>query len=133
MHQLGVVSHNSLLSLSKTYGPLLHLQLDSVPTLIVSSAELAKEVMKHQDLNFCSMPAFMSQKRLSYDFQDIASVPYGEYWREMRKISIVELFSKKRIQSFGFIREEEVSQMITFVWGHFRNDEISPDLSKRTN
>ncbi|XXG79877.1 hypothetical protein AAC387_Pa09g0851 [Persea americana] len=121
MHQLGVVSHNSLLSLSKTYGPLLHLQLGSVPTLVVSSAELAKEVMKYQDLNFCSRPPFMSQKRLSYNFRDIAFVPYGEYWREMRKISIVELFSTKRIQSFGFIREEEVSQMISLI-----SDSCSP-------
>lgn len=115
MHQVGVLSHTSLWSLSKTYGPLMHLRLGSIPTLVVSSAELAKEVMKYQDLNFCSRPPFVSQKRLSYNFMDIAFVPYGEYWREMRKVSIVELFNTKRIQSFGFIREEEVAKMVQLI------------------
>ncbi|RWR95091.1 cytochrome P450 71A9-like protein [Cinnamomum micranthum f. kanehirae] len=79
MHQLGVLSHNSLSSLSKTYGLLMHLRLGSVPTLIISSAELAREVMKYQDLNFCSRPPFLSQKRLSYNFLDIGFAP--ALWR----------------------------------------------------
>ncbi|RWR94930.1 cytochrome P450 71A1-like protein [Cinnamomum micranthum f. kanehirae] len=64
MHQLGVLSHNSLSSLSKTYGPLMHLRLGSVTTLIISSAELAREVMKYQDLNFCSRPPFLPKESL---------------------------------------------------------------------
>ncbi|KAJ8620026.1 hypothetical protein MRB53_028555 [Persea americana] len=115
MHQLGVLSYNSLSSLSKTYGPLMHLRLGSVPTLIISSAELAREVMKYQDLNFCSRPPFLPQKWLSYNFLDIAFSPYGEYWREMRKVCMVERFNQKRIQSFGFIREEEVARMVASI------------------
>lgn len=71
--------------------------------------------MKYQDLNFCSRPHFLAQKRQSYNFLDIAFAPYGEYWREMRKVSIVELFSVKRTQSFRIIREEEVDRMIASI------------------
>lgn len=93
----------------------MHLQLGSVPTLVVSSARLAREVMKTKDLDFCSRPSFISLKKFSYNFSDIAFAPYGEYWREMRKVCIVELFNMKRINSFGFIREEEVANMIASI------------------
>ncbi|RWR84809.1 cytochrome P450 71A9-like protein [Cinnamomum micranthum f. kanehirae] len=86
LHQVGTLSHNTLWSLSKQYCPLMHLKLGCLPTLVVSSAKHAREEMKYQDLDFCSRPPFLSQKRLSYNFSDIAFAPYGEYWREMRKI-----------------------------------------------
>lgn len=57
----------------------------------------------------------MSQKRLSYNFLDIGFAPYGEYWKEKRKVCMVELFCPKRIESFGFIREEEVARMIESI------------------
>ncbi|KAF6137758.1 hypothetical protein GIB67_040466 [Kingdonia uniflora] len=115
LHQLGALRHHSLWALSKEYGPIMLLKLGSIPTLVVSSAEHAKEVMKTQDLDFCSRPPLVCPKRLSYGFLDIAFSPYNEYWREMRKICILELFSVKRVQSFGFVREEEVANMIKSI------------------
>lgn len=115
LHQVGAFSHNTLWFLSKQYGPLMHLKLGCLPTLVVSSAKHAREVMKYQDLDFCSRPPFLSQKRLSYNFSDIGFAPYGEYWREMRKVSTVELFGTKRTQSFRSIREEEVARMIASI------------------
>ncbi|XXG72375.1 hypothetical protein AAC387_Pa07g1487 [Persea americana] len=106
---------SSLWSLSTQYGPLMHLKLGCLPTLVVSSTKYTREVMKYQDLEFYSRPSFFSQKRLSYNFLDIAFAPYGEYWKEMRKLSIVELFSTKRTQSFRFIQEEEVARIITSI------------------
>ncbi|KAJ0786059.1 putative cytochrome P450 [Helianthus annuus] len=42
--------------LSKRYGPLMSLRLGRVQTLVVSSAEMAKEVLKTKDLIFCNRP-----------------------------------------------------------------------------
>ena len=113
MHQLNFSTlHSHLRQLSQKYGPLMTIRLGFVPTLVVSSAEMAKEVLKTHDLVCCSRPTLFGQQKLSYNQLDVAFSPYNDYWREMRKICVLHLFSSKRVQSFRHIREDEVSQMI---------------------
>ncbi|XP_077229326.1 strychnine-11-hydroxylase-like [Tasmannia lanceolata] len=116
LHQFGKAPHRSLWLLSRIYGPLMYLQLGRIPLVVVSSATMAREVMKIHDLEFCNRPSsLVAAKKLSYNFLDLSFVPYGQYWREMRKISVLELFSSKRVQSFGFVRNSEVSKMIQSI------------------
>ncbi|KAJ6336825.1 hypothetical protein OIU76_006659 [Salix suchowensis] len=113
LHQLGNSSlHEHLWRLSQKHGPLVYLRLGSRPTLIVSSAKMAREIMKTRDLEFCSRPVLTATKKLSYNGLDLAFAPYGDYWREVRKICAVHVFSSIVVQSFRAIREDEVSRMI---------------------
>lgn len=115
MHQLGDLAHKSLSELSKKYGPIMLLKLGSKTIINISSAELAREVLKVHDLDCCSRPVSSTARRLTYDFKDIVFAPYGEYWREMRKICALELFSVARVQSYRFIREEEVAILVNSI------------------
>nr|XP_043616846.1 cytochrome P450 71A1-like [Erigeron canadensis] len=116
LHQIDTSSlHTSLWNLSKSYGPIVSLDFGFIPTIVVSSATLAKEVMKTHDLIFCSRPLTLAQKKFTYNGLDVVFSPYNEYWREMRKISIMNLFSPKRMQSSKYIREEEVSLAINNI------------------
>jgi 4-hydroxyphenylacetaldehyde oxime monooxygenase len=108
LHLLRNLPHRSLQKLSQKYGPIIRLRLGSVSTVVVSSAEMAKEVMKTQDLHCCSRPPSPGSKLLSYDYVDVAFAPYNEYWREMRKLFILELLSMRRVQSFAYAREAQV-------------------------
>ncbi|XP_076899027.1 6,7,8-trihydroxycoumarin synthase-like [Bidens hawaiensis] len=114
LHQLNVSEHLSeyLWGLSKTYGPLMSLRIGRVQTLVVSSAEMAKEILKTNDLVFCTRPLLTGFRKLSYNNQDIVLSPYNEYWRQMRKICTLHLFSTKQVSSFCSVREEEVFEMI---------------------
>ncbi|XP_026430044.1 cytochrome P450 71B10-like [Papaver somniferum] len=113
LHQLGKrPPHQELRRLSQKYGPVMLLQLGSIPTLVISSAEAAKQVLKTHDLDFCTRPPLAGMKRLSYNYLDVIFAPYGEYWREIRKICVLELLSAKRVQSFKVIREEEIASVI---------------------
>ncbi|KAK3443242.1 hypothetical protein EUGRSUZ_B03249 [Eucalyptus grandis] len=89
--------------------------LGGIPTVIVSSPSAAREILRTHDLNCCSRPRLLGTGRLSYDYLDIAFVEYGDYWKEVRKISVLELFSAKRIESFRYVREEEVASMIDSI------------------
>ena len=115
LHQLGELPHQSLRRLAQKYGPVMFLQLVGVPTVVVSSAEAARTVMKVHDLNCCSRPSSAGPRRLTHNFKDVAFAPYGEYWREMRKICVLELFSVKRVQSYRSIREEEVDSLMNSI------------------
>ncbi|KAJ6727980.1 PREMNASPIRODIENE OXYGENASE-LIKE [Salix koriyanagi] len=59
---------------------------------------------------------------LFYNSKGFGFAPYGDYWRELRKIAILEMLSAKRVRSFKSIREEEVSDFI----GSIRAKEGSP-------
>ncbi|KAK6781290.1 hypothetical protein RDI58_023474 [Solanum bulbocastanum] len=113
LHQFdGLTPHLYFWKLSKKYGKIFSLKFGSSPVVVISSAKLAKEVMKTQDLAFCSRPSTRCQQKYSYNAQDIAASPYNDNWKELRKICVGHLFSPKKVQSFIPIREDEVSRMI---------------------
>ncbi|KAI3876587.1 hypothetical protein MKW92_015618, partial [Papaver armeniacum] len=115
LHQLGDMTAQSLQKLSNKYGPLMFIQIGSIPALVISSTDVAKEVFRTHDIVFSNRPAFHCVKKLSYGCTDIVFSPYGEYWREIRKISILELLSPKRVASFRAVRKEEVSIIIDSI------------------
>ncbi|XP_006358823.1 cytochrome P450 83B1-like [Solanum tuberosum] len=113
LHQYDSLNpHLYFWKLSQKYGKIFSLTIGSSTMIVISSAKLAKEVLKTQDLTFCSRPSFLGQQKLSYNGHDIAFAPYNEYWRKMRKVCVVHLFSLKKVQSFSLIREDEVSKVI---------------------
>lgn len=114
-HLVTPTPHRKLRDLAKKYGPLMHLQLGEVFTVVVSSAECAKEIMKTHDLLFASRPLILASKIIGYDATNISFSPYGNYWRQLRKICTAELFTPKRLNSFKPIREEELSSLIKII------------------
>jgi len=113
LHQYDdLTPHIYFSKLAKKYGKIFSLKLGSTPIVVISSAKLAKEVMKTQDLAFCSRPSTLCQQKYSYNAQDIAASPYNDNWKELRKICVGHLFSPKKVQSFIPIREDEVSKVI---------------------
>jgi hypothetical protein len=112
LHQLGSHPHRSLQSMSKRYGPLMLLHFGSKPVLVASSADAAREIMKTHDLIFSSRPKSSIPDRLLFNSKDVAFAPYGEYWRQVRSICVLQLLSNKRVQLFRHVREEETSEMI---------------------
>ncbi|OIT22390.1 cytochrome p450 83b1 [Nicotiana attenuata] len=83
--------------------------------VVVSSAKLAKEVLKTHDLVFCSRPSILGQQKLSYNGRDIVFSRYNDCWRELRKICVLQLFSLKKVQSFSPVRQDEVFRMINRI------------------
>ncbi|GKV36160.1 hypothetical protein SLEP1_g44321 [Rubroshorea leprosula] len=109
---VGILPHHCLRNLAKKYGPIMHLQLGEVSTFVISSIETAKDVMKTHDLIFASRPSFPSLKLLTHNFTNIELAPYGDYWRQVRKICTTELLNPMRVRSFKTIREEELLHLI---------------------
>ncbi|CAN6454041.1 unnamed protein product [Victoria cruziana] len=109
--------HRSLDQLSRKYGDLMFLQLGQFPTVIISSARLAREVLKTHDHAFANRPHLLSALYLSYGCSDVTFSPYGPYWRQARRICVTELLGSRRIESFQHVREEEIGRLVASIRG----------------
>ncbi|XVF49782.1 hypothetical protein PTKIN_Ptkin04bG0042700 [Pterospermum kingtungense] len=91
------------------------LQLGHKPTPVVSSAEMAREIFKSHDIVFSNRSSITAANILFSGCNDIAFAPYGEYWRQVKKICVLELLSLRRVRSFQFVRDEEVELVINKI------------------
>lgn len=133
LHQLGMYPHQALQSLSQQYGELMLLHLGSKPTLVVSSANAAREIMKTNDIIFSNRPQSIISKKLIYNRKNVAGAPYGEYWRQMKSICVLQLLSNKRVRSFQNVREEEVALLMAKIRKSTSAVNLSETLMTFTN
>ncbi|GLJ52739.1 hypothetical protein SUGI_1123020 [Cryptomeria japonica] len=108
--------HQILSSLSTEYGAIMHLKFGSCPVLVISSSDLAKESFTVNDKAFASRPRSAQGQHLGYNYSMLGWAPYGPYWRNARKICVLELLSSKRIQSFGPKRMQEIKKTVNSLF-----------------
>ena len=89
--------HRALAALAARHGALMHLRLGSYHTVVASSAETARLVLKTHDLAFADRPPTAAGEITSYGYRGIVHTPYGPYWRMAHKLCATELFSARRV------------------------------------
>nr|ALO23115.1 cytochrome P450 CYP82H28 [Kalopanax septemlobus] len=105
------ILHHIFGDMADKYGPIFSLQLGIHNTLVVSNWEVAKECLKTQDKVFSNRPKSLAIKIMGYD-AILGFLPYGPYWRDMRKLAIVELLSTRRLDMLKHVRESEVNSFV---------------------
>ncbi|KAK8503181.1 hypothetical protein V6N12_067568 [Hibiscus sabdariffa] len=113
LNLIGSLPHRSLHKLSQLYGPLVQLKFGSYHVLVASSAEMAEEFLKSHDQIFATRPSHAAGKYITYNYSDVLWAPYGSHWRQGRKIYMNELFSSKRLESFEYVRVEEMRAFVS--------------------
>ncbi|XP_072974228.1 indole-2-monooxygenase-like [Typha angustifolia] len=116
LHQVGALPHRSLYALSKKHGPLMLLHLGEIPTLVVSSPEMARVIMRTHDHIFASRPQLKGFDILLYGAKDIAFTPYCEHWKQEKKLCTIHLLNTKKVESFKHVKEEEVRFAIAKIY-----------------
>ncbi|KAK8527122.1 hypothetical protein V6N12_054347 [Hibiscus sabdariffa] len=116
LHQLvGSLPHRILRDLANQHGRLMHLQLGETSNIVVSSPEVAKEILITHGTIFAQRPLLVAVDIVTYGSRDIAMAPYGHYWRQVRKICTIELLTAKRVKSFESIRQDELSNLVKSI------------------
>ncbi|XP_066325129.1 desmethyl-deoxy-podophyllotoxin synthase-like [Miscanthus floridulus] len=95
--------------------PLMHLRLGEVPVLVATSRDAAREVLRTNDVTFATRPWSPTIRIMMEDGLGLVFAPYGDLWRQLRKICILELLSARRVQSFRHVREDEVARLVAAV------------------
>ncbi|KAE8715097.1 Detected protein of unknown function [Hibiscus syriacus] len=106
LNLIGSFPHRSIHALSKKYSPIMHLKFGSFPVVVASPVNMAKTFLKTHDVTFVGRPKTAAGEYTTYNYSDIIWSPYGPYWRQARKMCMIELFSAKRLESYEYIRRE---------------------------
>ncbi|GAB4843968.1 hypothetical protein Ancab_013932 [Ancistrocladus abbreviatus] len=108
---------------SQSYGPIISVWFGSTLNVVVSSSELAKEVLKEHDQQLADRHRSRSAAKFSRDGKDLIWADYGPHYVKVRKVCTLELFSPKRLDSLRPIREDEVTAMIESIYKDCTNPE----------
>ena len=100
------LTHRGLANLAKQYGGVLHLRMGFLHMVAISNPEAARQVLQVQDNIFSNRPATIAISYLTYDRADMAFAHYGPFWRQMRKLCVMKLFSRRRAESWQSVRDE---------------------------
>jgi cytochrome P450 len=116
-HVMRGLGHRTMAELSRRHGgSLMFLRLGEVPTLVVSSAEAAELVMRTHDLAFCSRPTTsVTIDVVGCKGKGIGFAPYGDRWRQMKKIVVMELLSAAQVKRIESIRAHEVGRLLRSI------------------
>ncbi|KAJ4830071.1 hypothetical protein Tsubulata_809278 [Turnera subulata] len=118
--------HKTFSALADKYGPIFTIRVGLYPTLVVNSWELAKELYTTHDAIISSRPQLIGAKLLGYNFASFGFAPYGEYWRQMRKLTASELLSNHRLELLKHIRASEVETAVKDLyklWDKNKNED----------
>ncbi|KAM6568545.1 hypothetical protein CsatB_016530 [Cannabis sativa] len=136
LHHLGPLPHQSLHKLSNQYGPLMHLYLGSVPTVVASSPEVAKEFFKTHESAFSSRPLPSILNTLSYPSPDLTFAPYGPYWKFLKKVCMSQLLGGKTLNLLLPVRTDERKRFLTSILNKAESNEcvdVGKELKRLTN
>ncbi|XP_042417735.1 cytochrome P450 71A1-like [Zingiber officinale] len=91
------------------------LRLGRVPTLVVSSPDAARDVLRTHD-HICASRSSTTVTRILLDgCSDMAFAPYGDEWRQHCRICSLHLLSPKMVQYYALVREQEVATMVAAI------------------
>ncbi|XP_020188830.1 indole-2-monooxygenase [Aegilops tauschii subsp. strangulata] len=116
LHLVGSLPHVALRDLARKHGPdVMLIRLGVVPTLVVSSPRAAKAVLRTYDHLFASRPHSPVGDILFSGSTNIAFAPYGDYWRQLRKIVTTHLLSARKVRANRAAREMELRLVLDRV------------------
>ncbi|KAL3675926.1 hypothetical protein R1sor_025874 [Riccia sorocarpa] len=106
------LNHNNLAEMAKKWGDIFMLKMGVRHYVVISSPDLAKEVLHTQGVEFGSRTRNVVFDIFTGNGQDMVFTVYGDHWRRMRRIMTVPFFTNKVVQTSRFAWEDEINHVI---------------------
>jgi hypothetical protein len=87
--------------LAKKYGPIVYLHLGYLNHIVISSDEMALEVLKIHDAYFVFRPSSIIRKYGGFEYFGVVFSPYGDNWHLLHEICVTELSHTSKTQNFS--------------------------------
>ncbi|KAH6765747.1 cinnamate-4-hydroxylase [Perilla frutescens var. hirtella] len=107
--------HHDFTNFAKKFGDLFLLRMGQRNISVVSSPELAKQVLLTQGIEFGSRSRNIVFDIFTGNGQDMIFTEYGDHWRKMRRIVTVPFFTNKVVQHYRADWEVEAAGVVEDV------------------
>ncbi|XP_059428369.1 cytochrome P450 81Q32-like [Corylus avellana] len=104
--------HRTFHSLSQKYGQIFSLRFGSRLVVIVSSPSAVEDCFTKNDIVLANRPPSLMAKIVGYNQTTVVASPYGDHWRNLRRISALEIFSTTRLNMSLGIRRDEIKHLL---------------------
>ncbi|XP_027334309.1 geraniol 8-hydroxylase-like [Abrus precatorius] len=113
--QLGNQPHQALTKLSQIYGPIMSLKLGNTNTIVISSPQIAKEVLQKNDQIFSNRKIPDTLRALDHHMFSVAWLPPLTQWRTLRRVCATKVFSSQQLDSTQVLRQRKVQELMDYV------------------
>ncbi|CAH1442684.1 unnamed protein product [Lactuca virosa] len=110
--------YRTFAKISAKYGPILLLRLGSRRVVLLSSPSAAEECFTKNDIIFANRPRMLFGKIIGNNYNSLVWSPYGDTWRNFRRIASNEILSTLRLNEFQDIRVDEGRILIRKLLSH---------------
>ncbi|KAL0417914.1 UNVERIFIED_CONTAM: Trans-cinnamate 4-monooxygenase [Sesamum radiatum] len=107
--------HHHLVNYAKKFGQLFLLRMGQRNMAVISSPELAREVLLKQGKEFGSRSRSIVFDIFTGKGQDMVFAEYGDHWRKMRRIVSVPFFTNRVVQQYRREWEVEAAKVVEEV------------------
>ncbi|CAI0386891.1 unnamed protein product, partial [Linum tenue] len=87
-------------------------RFNTVPCVVASSPETAREFLKTHDSVFSDRPVPAAVDYLTYGSADFFFAPYGPYWKFMKKLCVSELLGGRILDRMLPLRRDEIGRSL---------------------
>lgn len=112
LHLLKFPLHRTYQKLADKLGPIFSLRLGNRLMVVVSSPEIVDECFTANDVVLANRPQLIVGRYVGYNYTSLVSSPYGDHWRNLRRLTTVEVFSAARLNAFKSIRHDEIRLLL---------------------
>ncbi|RWR80489.1 Cytochrome P450 [Cinnamomum micranthum f. kanehirae] len=97
------------------------IKLGNVHVIPVTSPEIGCEFLKKQDAIFASRPLTMASEHLSRGYLSVATAPWGDRWKRMRRVMAYEVLGPARLKWLVNKRVEEADNLVRYLYNQCRS------------
>ncbi|KAM0965470.1 hypothetical protein TB2_021038 [Malus domestica] len=122
-HHMGSLAHQKLSTMATSLKAtrLMAFSLGTTRVIISSHPDTARQILGGS--SFSDRPIKQSAKLLMFE-RAIGFAPSGTYWRHLRRIAAVHMFSPKRIGGLETVRQKVADEMVVTIWDEMKENRV---------
>ncbi|KAM3286278.1 geraniol 8-hydroxylase [Capsicum chacoense] len=115
LHLLGNQPHRSLAKLADFHGPIMRLKLGQTTAVVISSSDMAKQVLQKQVSAFSSRSIPDLVQVDNFHLFSVAWLPASRpQWRNLRKILNSHIFSVNNLDASQHLRFKKIQELVVY-------------------